>query len=96
MSRLDRLPEDLQLDIFQRLFMAAEIAQFTPEKRKQYDKDMITEQDWENILHKAECKAEERGKVHIARNLYNKGFAMEDIVELTGLSLDQLQRSLLD
>ena len=75
---------------------AAEIAQFTPEKRKQYDKDMITEQDWENILHTAECKAEERGKVHIARNLYNKGFAMEDIVELTGLSLDQLQRSLLD
>ncbi len=98
MSRLDRLPEDLQLDIFQRLFKAAEIAQFTHEKRIQYDKDMMTELDWENVLYTAEHRGEQRGlhsgeasaKATIARNLHKDGFSVEKIAELAELPAEQV------
>lgn len=90
MSRLDRLPEDLQLDIFQRLFKAAEIAQFTQEKRIQYDKDMMTELDWENVLYTAEHRGEASAKATIARNLHKDGFSVEKIAELAELPAEQV------
>lgn len=62
MSRLDRLPRELQMTVFKKLFRAAEIAQFSPEKRKQYDQDMITERDEKNIRHTLEQKAAEKGR----------------------------------
>ena len=62
MSRLEALPEKLQTDIFRRLFEAAEIAEFSIEKRQQYDKDMITERDWENIKSTARREGREEGR----------------------------------
>ena len=61
MSQLEDLPEKLQTDIFRRLFEAAEIAEFSVEKRQQYDKDMITERDWENIKQTARREGREEG-----------------------------------
>ena len=57
LARLDRLPEELRIEAFTRLFEAAEIARFNEEKREQYEHDMRTELDWHNI----EMTAEERG-----------------------------------
>ncbi len=57
LARLDRLPDELRVEAFKRLFEAAEIARFNEEKREQYEHDMRTELDWHNI----EMTAEERG-----------------------------------
>ena len=59
MSKLDSLPIELQNRIFRKLFKAAEIAQFNPDKRTQYEQEMMTERDELNIRHTAERKLRE-------------------------------------
>ena len=62
MSKLDSLPLELRRSVFERLFQAAEIAQFSPEKREKYEHDMITERDEINIRRTAEQKARAEGR----------------------------------
>ena len=47
---LDSLPEELRTDVFERLFRACEIAKFDRDTKLIYEKDMITERDYQNII----------------------------------------------
>ena len=47
---LDSLPEELRTDVFERLFRACEIAKFDRDTKLTYEKDMITERDYQNII----------------------------------------------
>ena len=93
---LDRLPEELRVRAFERLFEACEIAKFTPEEKLRYEHDMITERDYDNIIYTAkvegrtEGKAE--GKTDVARAMKAKGLETSLISELTGLSEEEIQR----
>ena len=60
LTRSDR-PAGLQERIFIKLFEAAEIAAFSPEERKQYEHDMMTENDYRNTIEFAKNKAREEG-----------------------------------
>ena len=55
-GRMERLPEELKVKVFERLFEACEIARFTPEEKLKYEHDMITERDYTDILDT--CRAE--------------------------------------
>ena len=57
---LDRLPEDLRVAAFERLFEACEISKFDAERKLKYEHDMMTERDYYSILntYKDEGKAE--------------------------------------
>ncbi len=57
---LDRLPEDLRIKAFERLFEACEIAKFDPDTKLKYEHDMMTEKDYYSILntYRDEGKAE--------------------------------------
>ena len=97
---LDRLPEELRVRAFERLFEACEIAKFTPEEKLRYEHDMITERDYDNIIYTAkvegrtEGKAEglAEGKTDVARAMKAKGLETSLISELTGLSEEEIQR----
>ena len=93
---LDRLPEELRVRAFERLFEACEIAKFTLEEKLRYEHDMITERDYDNIIYtaKAEGLAEGRteGKTDVARAMKAKGLETSLISELTGLSVEEIQR----
>ena len=52
-GKLHELPEGLRVQAFGRLFAACEIARFSRDKKLQYEKDMITERDYRNILETA-------------------------------------------
>ena len=52
---LDRLPDELRAEAFERLFQACEIARFDPEVKLKYEKEMFTERDYYNILHTAKA-----------------------------------------
>ena len=52
---LDRLPEELRTEAFERLFQACEIARFEPEVKLKYEKEMITERDYYNMLNTAKA-----------------------------------------
>ena len=84
--------------IFIKLFEAAEIAAFSPEERKQYEHDMMTENDYRNTIEFAKNKAREeglrrgldegieKGLVTAARNLKKMGMETNAIIQATGLS----------
>ncbi len=119
LARLDRLPEELRIEAFTRLFEAAEIARFNEEKREQYEHDMRTELDWHNIEMTAEErgalrgreegrkegrkqgreeglkegleKGIEQGQMKIIQTMLSKGFSPEQIAEMTGLALADIQ-----
>ena len=55
-GRMERLPEELKVKVFERLFEACEIAKFTPEEKLKYEHDMMTERDYTDILDT--CRAE--------------------------------------
>ena len=94
---MDR-PTGLQERIFIKLFEAAEIAAFSPEERKQYEHDMMTENDYRNTIEFAKDKAREegmrrgldegieKGLVTAARNLKKMGMKTNAIIQATGLS----------
>ena len=52
-GKLQEYPSDLQAKAFERLFRACEIAKFSPEKKIKYEKDMISERDYINIMETA-------------------------------------------
>lgn len=97
-STLDRLPDGLRTEAFERLFKACEIARFDPEVKLKYEKEMFTERDYYNILHtakadgiaegKAEGKLEE--KIRIAKALKKNGVADNIIASATGIPEQQI------
>ena len=66
MWKLHDLPDGLRQTVFERLFEACEIARFSPDKRLIYEKEMITERDYRNILETARedgfAEGEAKGK----------------------------------
>ena len=107
MSKLDSLPLELRRSVFERLFQAAEIAQFSPEKREKYEHDMITERDEINIRRTAEQKARAEGKAEgkaegraegrkeglfeVAKSLLGSGMSVSDVSRHTGLTEAEVQ-----
>ena len=77
------------------LWRAGEIAAFSEGKRAQYDTDMITERDHENMMYSAEMKGRREGmaegKAEVARAMLAAGMPVEQIVALTGLTEDQVE-----
>ena len=104
---LDSLPEELRTDVFERLFRACEIAKFDRDTKLIYEKDMITERDYQNIIDTAaedgraegfaegEAKGRSEGKteerVQIAKAMIAKGMDRNTISEITGLSDEELE-----
>lgn len=106
MGQTVELPEALESPELRALFGAGEIAAFGRDKREQYDTDMITERDYENILRYAreqgleqgeakglregEAKGSYEASMRIAGKLLASGMSREEVSALTGLSSGQL------
>ena len=59
---MERLPEELRIKAFERLFEACEISRFTPEEKLKYEHDMMTERDYTNILNTCRSEALAEGE----------------------------------
>lgn len=101
-GKLNELPDGLRVRTFERLFEACEIARFSPEKKLQYESDMITERDYYNILETAKEDGEARGREaglmegeakgigKVAKAMLASGMPVEQIASLTGLSAEEI------
>lgn len=106
LARLMERPAALQERVFNRLFEAAEIAQFSPEKLYAYEESLKVYRDWNNVIdtaiQKGEAKGEAKGRAEgiaegerikakaIALNLKNAGLSVTEIAAATGLSIDEV------
>ena len=92
---LDR-PQALQDRIFTKLFEQAEIAQYTPEERREYETSIKDYRDYINTLDTAEQTGFANGRIaeriDIAKNLKAMGMSAEQIAKGTGLTLSEINK----
>ena len=95
LNKLDRIPDKLREQIFDKLFISAEIARFTPAQVLFYEDSLKYYRDLKNSLDTARGEGKIEGKIEekieIARKALKKGLSINDIVELTGLSEDEIK-----
>ena len=100
MEILERMPWAAQNAVFQRLAEVAEVSKLSKEDRLAYDHALKRYRDTLNSLRgakedgRAEGLAEGRaeGILAVARKLKAKGIDIADIVDTTGLSIEQINR----
>ena len=76
---------------FKKLFDQAEIAKYNPAERREYEASVKDYWDYYSTMKTAADNAADKRAKSIAQKMKTKGFALEDIAEVTGLSLDVLK-----
>ncbi|CAK8716190.1 Rpn family recombination-promoting nuclease/putative transposase [Candidatus Electrothrix gigas] len=107
LNRLERLPDSLREEIFEQLFTTAEIARFTPDQVRSYEKSLKYYRDMKNSLDTAFDEGKEEGieigietgreigkaegQREIVINGLKQGLDKKMIADLTGLSLEAIE-----
>lgn len=95
LSQLKDRPARLQEKVFQRVFEAAEIAQFTPEERATYEESLKYYRDLKNVVDTSREEGREEGlvegRIQIAREMKAEGESVEKIMRYTGLSAEVIE-----
>ena len=94
---LDR-PKALQDRIFQKVFEQAEIARYSREERREYEASIKNYWDYYSAMKTATDKAIAKGRAEgraeerraNALKMKAKGYAVEDIAEITGLTAEEI------
>ncbi|WP_309568337.1 Rpn family recombination-promoting nuclease/putative transposase [Parabacteroides faecis] len=101
---MERLPEELNNQIFRKLKSIVEVERMTPDQRLEYELSLSVERDLSAALDtsfddgmekgvekgKVEGKAEEQRL--IAANFKKKGINIETIAQCTGLSVEEIDK----
>lgn len=98
LSRLMERPVALQERIFERLFKAAEIANFDRKELIEYEDSLKNYRDWYSVVSTAEQKGIQKGiqegekkkQYEIARNLKSLGIAPDIIAKTTEMTLKEI------
>lgn len=98
LSRLMERPAALQDRVFTRLFEAAEIAKFNRQELVEYEDSLKNFRDWYSVVKTAETKGMVKGReegleegiLKVARNLKQMGMPIDNIVQATGLSVEEI------
>jgi predicted transposase/invertase (TIGR01784 family) len=99
LHKLDRIPEKLKENIFLKLFETAEISKFSPKEYQEYEDSLKYYRDLKNSLDtaKEEGRIEGRiegkieGKIEDAKIMLKKGLNIDLIVEITGLTKEEIK-----
>lgn len=103
METLNRLPFKARKAVFEKLEKIIDIASLTKEEREKYDESIKVYRDQlvtiafakekgiEEGMEKGRKEGEKKKQLEIARNMKAKGFAAEDISELTGLPVKEIK-----
>ena len=106
MHELSEIPKEFSDPLFARLFMLAEIDNFTAEEYKQYLESLENMGDYQNIINTAVEEAELRGRaigreegklykaVEIASRMLSAGMAKGEVAGLVGLTEEELDAAI--
>lgn len=82
--------------VFQKAFEVAEVANLRPMQARQYQKSLLDYWSNKAVLDTAFAEGKEEGiaetKLSIAQQLKAQGFALEIIIQVTGLSQAEIER----
>lgn len=91
LSHLDKIPYFMDKRIFQKVFKIAEVSNLTKEERELYYSNIKAKSDWNGGMDWAKKQGKLDGKLEIALKMKEKGLSLEDIAELTALSIEDLE-----
>jgi len=92
LNKLDRLPEKLKEEVFEKLFEVAEIAKFTKEEYVSYEDSLKYYRDLKNSLDTAKIEAKEERDREIAIIMKKSGESIDKIIKFTGLTKEQIEK----
>lgn len=92
METLNRLPWAAQNSVFQRLAEIAEVSAMTKEERQEYDGALKRYRDTLNVMRGAEQKGRAEGRAEVVKAMRSKGYSDEDIMMITGISPEELEK----
>jgi len=92
LNKLDRIPEKLKEDIFLKFFQIAEIAQLKDVEYQEYEASLNAYRDIKNSVDWAHEKGKIEGKSEVVWIMDDKGFSLEEISEMTGLTAEEVKR----
>ena len=96
LSELQDRPKALQERVFQKLFKAAEIAKFSKQERAQYEESVKYYRDIKNVVDTSHQEGREEGRtaeqLEIAKRGLVKGYSIEIIADMTGLSEEEVRK----
>ena len=88
LNKLDRVPDELREEIFEKIFERAEIAKFSVEEVKEYEDSLKAYRDIKNSID----TAVEENAIAIAQKLLENNIDIKIIAASTGLSLEKIER----
>lgn len=104
LPKLQERPPKLQERVFSKLFELAQIGKFNQEEMQKYEESLKVYWDIHAVVETAfdegkvegfvegEAKGKVEGKIEVARNAILKGLNNEIIVELTNLSIEEIEK----
>jgi len=92
LNKLDRIPDKLREQIFERVFETAEIAKFTPDQVRSYEDSLKYYRDLKNSLDTAKEEGKIEGKIEVAQNLLSNGVSIDLIIKATGLTESEIKK----
>ncbi|MBR1394084.1 MAG: PD-(D/E)XK nuclease family transposase [Prevotella sp.] len=90
LGRLLERPKALQDRIFKKLFEQAEIAQYTPAERREYEASVKNYWDYYSTMKSALNRGRAEGRAEAALKMKGDGMASELIAKYTGLTIDEI------
>jgi len=94
--KLSQRPKELCDKVFDRLFEEAEIAKFSPLEMREYEASKKAYRDIKNSVDTAKrqgiAEGMEQRSLEIARKMLAKGMDAASVMEITGLSAEQMQQ----
>ena len=82
----------VQDEIFARLAKVSSVASLTPEEKRAYDEDLRVYRDNNVTLLQQRIDGEMKGKKEVAQKMLAKGYALDDIAEVTGIACNTLAK----
>ena len=74
------------------IFEVAKIANFTREERFEYEESLKNYRDYQNTLDAAKEEGRLEEKIAIVLNCKSLGLPVETIVQITGVSIDEINK----
>ena len=90
LHKLDRIPNDLRENIFEKLFDTAEIAKFNKEEYQAYEDSLKYYRDLKNSINYAKEAGKNEERIEIAKEMLKDNLPIEQIIKYTGLSKDEI------
>jgi predicted transposase/invertase (TIGR01784 family) len=91
MEDLKRMPFTLKSKVFKKLEEVCDVASLTKEERVEYDRAIRQYRDTLGVLDGAKNEGREEGREEVAKSMKRKGYPLEEIMELTGLTSEQIE-----